>query len=531
MSYILLFVLCLLAGLEVLTWWYVLRYNLHTFQQNSYMAAEQLAWLKGCWMRQDVLILGVLGTALAVGTPSELADLAALVVWGFSLYYFHFLSVYLKKKPLVFTARVKRLIVTDALLTFVPTICVFAWKDLPMACLVLAVLVAVQCLLVLLANVVNHPVEVIVNNHYINDARRILATNPSMQVVGVTGSFGKTSVKSYLDTLLKDRFDLLVTPGNFNTTLGVVRTVRASLRPTNELFICEMGARYVGDIKEICDLVHPRYGVVTAIGPQHLDTFGDIEAIKRTKFELVDALPADGLAFLNFDNEHVRAMAEERPNVVAYGTTDEAAQAAGDRGIYRAVDVALSSHGTSFTLLTPSGESCDYQMRLVGAHNVVNVVGALAVAHELGVPLTALRSSVRKIRPVEHRMEMREQGGATIIDDAYNSNPISSRAAVETLAMFEGTHILVTPGMVELGSEQERYNYEFGKTAAGCCDYIAIVGKENREALRNGALDGGMPPERVRTFNRVEDAVNYAYTAGGDAHRYILLENDLPDIY
>lgn len=521
----------IVAVLVVLSWWYVMRYNLHTFQQNSYMPKEQLAWLRHAWMRQDILIVGVGFGALGLFTPSEVADILALLTWGFILYYFHFLSVYLSKKPLVFTARVKRLIATDAVITVAVSAAVHALVGIQAAGFAFACVTALQSIVVLVANLINRPLELAINQRYIREARRLLADNPGLTVIGVTGSFGKTSVKSYLDTLLRDRFDLLVTPGNYNTTLGVVRTVRSSLRRTHELFVCEMGARYVGDIAEICELVHPRYGVVTAIGPQHLETFGGMENIKRTKFELVDALPTDGLAFLNYDNEHIRAMAEGRERVVAYGTTDEAAAAAGERGIYRAVEVALSSHGTSFVLETPEGERCAYQMRLLGAHNVVNVVGALAVAHELGVPLEALRVAVRKLRPVEHRMEMSERGGATIIDDAYNSNPVSSKAAVETLAMFDGIHVLVTPGMVELGSEQERYNYEFGKFAASRCDYVAVVGKENRDALVRGVADGGLAHERVRTFNKVEDAIAYAYTVGGEGHRYILLENDLPDIY
>lgn len=521
----------IIAVLIFLSWWYVMRYNLHTFQQNSYMPREQLAWLRGAWLRQDVLILGLVTGALAMWTPFELVDIICLAVWSFILYYFHFLRVYLSKKPLVFTARVKRLIACDVLICCGCSALAHWLVDFTCAGVVFAALTMLQCLVVIVANAINHPIEVAINNRYINDARRILAQNPGLRVVGVTGSFGKTSVKSYLETLLKDRFELLVTPGNYNTTLGVVRTIRASLRPTHELFVCEMGARYEHDIAEICDLVHPWCGVVTAIGPQHLETFGDIEAIKRTKFELVDALPEDGLAFLNFDNEHIREMARGRRGVVAYGTSDEAAAAAGEGGLYRAIDIGLSKRGTSFTLVTPKGETCAYQMRLVGGHNVVNVVGALAVAHELGVPLSTLRTAVRRLRPVEHRMEMSERGGATIIDDAYNSNPVGSRAAVETLAMFDGTRVLVTPGMVELGEEQYRYNREFGVTAASCCDYVAIVGKENREALHEGVLEGGLGPERVRIFNRVEDAVSWAYLVGGDAHRYILLENDLPDIY
>ena len=170
-------------------------------------------------------------------------------------------------------------------------------------------------------------------------------------------------------------------------------------------------------------------------------------------------------------------------------------------------------------------------MRLVGAHNVINVVGAIAVAHQFGMSLKELKIPVRRIQPVEHRMKMREQGNVTIIDDAYNSNPVGSKAAVETLAMFDGIRILITPGMVELGDKEDEYNYRFGTYAADCCDYILIVGKKNRESIYQGVRSKSFPEERVKCVDKLEDALSYAYAIKGQGHKYVLLENDLPDNY
>ena len=170
-------------------------------------------------------------------------------------------------------------------------------------------------------------------------------------------------------------------------------------------------------------------------------------------------------------------------------------------------------------------------MRLIGSHNVVNVVGAIAVSHKLGIALKDLKVPVRRIQSVEHRMKILDKGPVTIIDDAFNSNPAGSKAAVETLAMFDGVRILITPGMVELGAEEERYNYEFGGYAAACCDYIALVGKKHTEPIRKGIQESGFAMDKCQTVEKLEEALTWAYAIKEDGHKYILLENDLPDNY
>ncbi len=130
-----------------------------------------------------------------------------------------------------------------------------------------------------------------------NDARRIVQSMRNLLVIGITGSYGKTSVKHFLHTVLAQQFNVLMTPESFNTPMGVTRTVRSSLSPTHDIFIAEMGAKQTGDIKELCDLAQPKMGIITSIGPQHLETFKTLENVQATKFELVESLPADGTAF------------------------------------------------------------------------------------------------------------------------------------------------------------------------------------------------------------------------------------------
>ncbi|MBO7340774.1 MAG: UDP-N-acetylmuramoyl-tripeptide--D-alanyl-D-alanine ligase [Lachnospiraceae bacterium] len=547
---------------------YALRYNMHMFQLNGYKNDEHPKWLKKNLRRNWLLVFtGVLGLlrilagllpdgifrGIALWTLDVLAILTLLLV---RLVYRAMKRLNTKSK-FNYTARVKRMITTIVVLTVIVLLaCILApiiaaggfsmisWHVLSNDAQegfpgfltgVFLVLISLLLVLNMISNVINRPIEKAVNQYYINDAKRILKSVPGLQIIGVTGSYGKTSVKFYLQTLLQGKYNVLVTPESYNTPMGIVKTIRGSLKSTHEIFICEMGARHVGDIKEDTDIVHPHHGVITSVGPQHLETFHSMENIMNTKFELADCLPEGGKLFLNGDNEYIQKKAVEYKNKIFYyadaADGSAAGQAAAGQDGYRAKDVAVSQFGTEFTVTAPNGEEERFQMKLIGAHNVINVVGAIAVAHQFGVSLKELKIPVRRIQPVEHRMKMREQGNVTIIDDAYNSNPVGSKAAVETLAMFDGIRILVTPGMVELGDKEDEYNYKFGTYAADCCDYILIVGKKNRESIRAGVLSKNFPEDKCICVDKLEDALSYAYAIKGAGHKYILLENDLPDNY
>lgn len=421
------------------------------------------------------------------------------------------------KKPLVLTARVWRLFVTQALLC--AALLTVVWFTLPMRGIGL---LGLGSMIIWLwtgaACYINQPLEKCIAGRYTADARRRLAQMPELTVIGVTGSYGKTSVKNFLSALLSVRYNVLMTPGSYNTTMGVVRTVREQLRPTHEIFIAEMGAKNPGDIREICALVHPKYGIITSIGEQHLETFGTVDNIVRTKFELADALPADGRICLNWDNDSIRSRPVTVP-AVTYGAADSGAD-------YRYGDIAVDSHGCRFTLTAPDGECCAFTTRLLGAHNVQNLAGCLALAHTLGIPLADMVYPVRMLKPVEHRLQLLPNG---FIDDAYNSNPAGFRSALDTLAAFDAQRVLVTPGMVELGERQAALNRELGEYAASRCDWAVLVGERQAPPLQEGLLSAGFPPERLYVAADLTDALRFVNTLPSAGQRIVLLENDLPD--
>ena len=523
--------------------WYIL-YLMHMFQQNSYKPREY-----GEWMGVHTNVGRLLGKCLyaIISLPLVLVGstgcmIVACVMNGMTILVN---KPHKAKKPLVYTKRVKRMLLTTGILYLVAVAAVllpglFASMGnhvvviqnagiLPLhplvrnVCMVLLVLFILQPFLILLANLINHPIEKGIDQYYINDAARLLREMPNLKVIGVTGSYGKTSVKYFLNTLLSSQYNVLYTPGNFNTTLGVVRTIRENMKPFHEIFICEMGAREVGDIKEICDLVHPDFGIITSIGPQHLQSFHTIENIISTKFELADAVPETGKVFLNYDNSYIKEHKIEK-SVVSYGTTEE-------KVAFRAYDIEVSARGSSFKMRDENSVVHDFHTKLVGSHNVQNIAGAIAVAHTLGIPMEKLIYPVKQLESVPHRLQLIRQGDRIILDDAYNSNKNGFEAALDTLAMFKELRILMTPGMVELGEKQYDENKEVGVYAADKCDYAVLVGKEQTKPIQDGLLEAGFPQSKMILVDSLQEAFQMVNAIPNEKQKVILIENDLPDNY
>jgi UDP-N-acetylmuramoyl-tripeptide--D-alanyl-D-alanine ligase len=507
-------------------------YNLHMFQQNGYINKEELVWLGKHNDRQRDLLFNLIFGALAL-IDFWLFRVLFVLVLVLNIWYYMTVERMSQKKPLVWTARAKRL--RDTYLIFVALVialAVFVVRDYyNILCVYFSVVLFLSPLFIILANIVNAPIEALVRQYYINDAKKILKSMPNMKIVGITGSYGKTSVKYYLETLLKTSFNVVMTPASFNTPMGVVKTIRGDLKRDTEIFLCEMGARGVHEIKELCDIVHPDDGIITSIGPQHLETFGSIENIISTKYELGDAIPEGGHLFLNMDCEYEAGNASKYSTAIYYGTDVANTSVDGKNVGYYSKDVKVHENGTEFTVVAPNGEEQSYQMKLIGGHNVINVVGAIALANVYGIPLDKLVTAVRRLRPAPHRLQMIPRGNTTIIDDAYNSNPVGSKAAVETLGMFSGTRILVTPGMVELGAKEAEYNKAFGTYAAANCDYVALVGEKHTKPIYEGLVEAGFSEKKIFVGETLQEAMNFANSISAEGHKFILLENDLTDNY
>lgn len=495
---------------------FAVNYYVHMFQLNGYHRDGHLRWFGDN--------LGAFAARMTFALISFPLAVIANNVTLFIASILNLLTVFMylprkAKKPLVYTMRIKRLLVTNAIVYILLFAAGTYFKALfflePLSLLLVN-------FIVLFCDILNSPLEKAVKQHFINDAVKLLRARKSLTVIGITGSYGKTSTKYFLTKLLSTKYNVLMTPQSYNTPMGVVKTVREMLKPSHEIFICEMGAKNIGDIKELCDIVKPAMGIITSIGPQHLESFKTIENVADTKFELAKALPSDGKIYLNFDNEYIR---NYKVNVqsVSYGMIF-------DKSDCLAQNISVSENGTDFDI-NYKGKTIHLSTKLLGSHNVQNITGCAAIALDMGVSENELVMAVKRLEPVPHRLQMIDGGSIAIIDDAFNANPTGTKAALEVMSGFDGVKIVVTPGMIELGSQQKKLNFEFGELCVRKCDYVFIVGGKIGDDVYDGAKNAGADEKRLVRFETVQQAVDAARQLNCDKKKFVLLENDLPDNY
>ena len=510
------------------------KYDLQMFQQNSYRLDRYWRWLKpnimNAWRLTDAACFLLL-------FATQLIDfrLASLFVGIVAVIKTIMILRVKYKKPLVFTKRVWRLysvililslgaVISTAIATWGKYYGIYAGAELTLGLIFL--LSIFSWIILMVAHIILIPVEKHIQQSYINDARRILKSMPDLKIIGITGSYGKTSTKHYLTRILGEEYDVLMTPGSFNTPMGVVRTIREYMKPYNQIFVCEMGAKQKGDIKEICDIVHPTMGIVTAVGPMHLESFKTIENVRDTKFELVDDLPSSGCAVINNDFPQCADRVVNNTRCLRYGITNP------NGCDYIAKDIRYGASGTKFLVVGPDDLQFEVETRLLGECNVSDLLAAIVIALNLGMSPDKIKYAVSTIEQVEHRLSIKTTpGGVTILDDAFNSNPSGSKMAIDVLSQFkEGKRIIVTPGMIELGAEQFNLNEQFGRQIGEHLDVAIIVGEYNREAITKGinATDFNKSNlYEVASFNEAQ-SVLAKILKKGDA---VLYENDLPDTF
>jgi UDP-N-acetylmuramoyl-tripeptide--D-alanyl-D-alanine ligase len=311
-------------------------------------------------------------------------------------------------------------------------------------------------------------------------ARAVVDALPAARIAGITGSVGKTSTKDLAAQLVERLGPTIAPAGSFNNEFGHPLTVLRADAATRYL-VLELSARGLGHIAYLCRVAPPRYGVVLNVGHAHAGEFGGLDQVARAKGELPEALPADGVAILNADDPRVLAMADRtRARVVTFSC------APGSRAPVRAADIRLDDLGRpSFTLLTPAG-SAPVTLRLHGAHNVPNALAAAALAGELGLDLDGIADGLRTAAARSRwRMEVHQRGdGVTVINDAYNANPESVRAALDALAHLSqgGRGFAVLGHMAELGGTSRASHEDIGEYAARAGDSglagLIAVGEE-----------------------------------------------------
>lgn len=517
-----------------------------TMQQVGYRGDEYAVYLlrkrNGAITR--VFMLSLLSTLafFLVNTALSVVDNPLVNYCGF-IPYLIFLAIYFggekrakKKVPLVYTRRMLRLIISFSVLTVLFSVIAMIGTNalstlLPQGSILKNYRYFILCFspalvpyTVLLAYYINKPLEKRINKKFVKKAESALEARKDLIKIGITGSYGKTSVKEILKAFLSMKYEVLSTPESYNTPLGISKTVN-NLDDNDKIFIAEMGARRQGDIKELTKMVKPDIAVITGVTAQHLETFKTLKAIESAKYELIANMPAGGKAYFSSDNDITAKMYEKCPySKVLVGTGDKT------RGSVYAENVVISLSGSKFTLVI-NGEKVDIETRLLGAHNVSNVALAAAVAADLGVSLKDIALAAASLKPVRHRLERIDgKNGVIVIDDGYNSNPEGFKRAIELLSAHGGKKYVVTPGFVELGFSENEYNFKAGELMAGVADKAILVGRGGALHVKEGLLYQGYDPANILMVADLDEAKLKLteLLRPGDA---VLFENDLMDKY
>ncbi|MDR1138638.1 MAG: UDP-N-acetylmuramoyl-tripeptide--D-alanyl-D-alanine ligase [Clostridiales bacterium] len=422
------------------------------------------------------------------------------------------------KNPLKYTPRAIRLYITSTVL-FV--LVVFGVSFVPTGILGyfhLGLLPLTIMPIVLLANIINTPGEKGIQQSYIRQAKAKLASMPNLKIVAITGSYGKTTSKNILHSLLSTKYLVCSTPASYNTPMGVCLTINNQLQPQHEYLILEMGARYQGDILELIDIANPNIAMITSVGNQHLDTMHNYATVLATKLEIASQLTSDGVLILDGTNTDLREVAKY---------TSQAILVNGDSDRFRSSNVIINNDGTQFDLVI-DGMILHIATKLLGRHIAGLVAMCIATAYTLGVTdMEAILATVADLQPVPHRLQLlRNTEDYVIIDNAYSSNIVGAVNALEVLSNYTNlSKIIVTPGIVEQGDNTQIINTQLGVEIAKVCDYSILIGKNSRY-LQQGiaSVNSNINVIVVDTLAQAVDKVKHI-----NLPKVVLFENDLPD--
>ncbi|MBQ9117899.1 MAG: UDP-N-acetylmuramoyl-tripeptide--D-alanyl-D-alanine ligase [Clostridia bacterium] len=488
-----------------------------------------------CWGLLLLFSVGIVSLCFSFAGTEVALCLTAVPFLGLSLLYCYADRKHALKVPLKGTGRVKRLAAVYFFLLACLTYGVIAlsaffyqwaaadgapivyalWQYLPVT-----LLPWLTPFVLTLANWLTAPFENLRNRLYVKKAAKKIAEKEG-KTVAVVGSYGKTSVKRILTTLLSQKYAVCATPASFNTPMGLAKTAMSEEFDKAEVFIAEMGARRIGDIAELCKIASPDYALFTGVCAQHIASFGSLDKVKQEKCTVFKSGAKSIVCALSLKEdvkEIFEGLTDEEKGKITFLTGEEIE------------DLKLCFNATKFTL-SFGEESWAVDVPLLGKHSAENIALCVCLAKQMGLSREEIAKGLAALQPIEHRLQLLESNGVYILDDAYNANERGAAEAVEALTRFEGRKTVVTPGLVEAGTLEKELGEKLGKILAEAnLDQVILVGDTQVAPVKNGYLAAGGDKEKIRlcfSLDKAKEALQGTLQAG-DA---VLFLNDLPDVY
>ncbi len=423
-------------------------------------------------------------------------------------------TILINKNNLKYTKRTKRFLLiyfllTYALFLFLPFNIITTFNTINSAFIIYLIII----------HILSSCLEKGILYYYLKDAKCKIKNKI---VIGITGSYGKTSSKNILYDLLKDKVNVSKTPKSYNTKVGIIKSIREEVSLFDDYFICEYGVDKKGGMDKLLRVVTPHISLITEIGNQHLLTFKNIENIYKEKIKLAKVLNSDQVVVLNNDNKYLsKAYRELKCKIITYGIISNSD--------IMAKNIEITNKGSLFDLYVDNKYLKRLSTSLLGEHNILNILGAIGVLKGLNINLSDIDKLVKEIRPVEHRLQIKKINNIKVIDDSFNSNEIGFKKAIDILNLMKEEKIVITPGIIEQGNNSENLNYELGRYMASKVDLIILVEK-NAHYIKEGLIKEGFDEKKIIEKKYFIEAWEYIKKIYDD-NKIILIENDLPSIY
>ena len=485
---------------------------LKIFQQEHYHVRGFLKTFKSYYTKKPLSYILLIILILSLFNNAYIYATCVFIV---------FLSLFIKEKSikkLIITNRIKRLFLSFTILTII----VFSFSiKYPF----LFTIYMMLPFIVVFINLINMPVEHLINKRYLKKAKAKLLQNKDLIKIAVTGSYGKTSTKNIITNILENKYLTLKTPASFNTLLGLSKTINTSLNNSYEVAVFEMGASKVGDIKEMAKFIDPDISIITDIGPQHIETFKSIENVIKTKFELIDQMKENDVAILNGDNEHIKSRIINNVNNIYYYGFNKNSNAF-------ASNIITVNGVTKFDIFYNNQFVTRVETHLLGTHNILNILASFLVfkvlidKYKFDLNIEEFTKEISNLKQITHRLSYEKRNNIHVYDDSYNSNIKGFKSSIDVISKIPYKKIIITPGIVDAGSLTKTLNEDISKRIKEVFDDIYIIDSYSGKYIYNALIS----QDNVHLNKTFIDAYNEVITKYQE-EVVLLIENDLPDNY
>jgi len=504
--------------------------NIQAFQQEYYKCSNYFEWIiknKNYHLKYIIFSIIIVLTLLFNELTKNnfyFVNIIMIITILIQIGFIVFNKKELEMKKVIKTSRSMIIVMFASLLLLVEIYGLYLINNIFYFLMLLSLTNIITQINIMLANIALIPIQKFINYIYIREAKKILEIRKDLITIGITGSYGKTNTKFILETILKEKYNIMIAPNSCNTLLGNVAAIRENLRRNHDVYIAEMSAQKNREIKKMCSIFKPKYGLITSIDENQLKKIKKPASIINNKYELIKSISNDGAAFFPSNSKAALSLYEKTSiKKYIYGINSQNKQ----------LDVFISKikvnrYGTKFQLCYRE-KSIECSTELLGEYNLQNILASVAIALELKLSLEEIKSGIAKLKTTKHHLQLISNLNGTItLDNTLNNNPSCTKVALEVLTHFNSKKIIMTAGIMEVDDKDYEMNKELSYEIAKSLDMVILIDRKRTSAIFDGLCEAKFPKEKIYIASNIKDAMRKLkqISKPGDI---ILLESSFPD--